>query len=57
MRLNDLLFRQLAASSSTQNEICFQDLGWGGGVELVATMPRCVCPKVKDKGPFLTSRE
>ena len=31
--------------------------GGGGGVNLVPTMPRCVCPKVKDMGPFSASRE
>ena len=29
----------------------------GGGGDLVLTMPECVCPKVKDMGPFLASRE
>ena len=29
----------------------------GGGGDMVPTMPRCVCPKVKDMGPFLASRE
>ena len=29
----------------------------GGGGDLVLTMPRCVCPKVKDMGPFWASRE
>ena len=33
-----------------------QPRGAGGG-ELVATMPGCVCPKVKDMGPFWASRE
>ena len=32
-------------------------LGTGGGGHLVPTMPRCVCPKVKDMGPFSASRE
>ena len=27
------------------------------GGDLVPTMPGCVCPKVKDIGPFLASRE
>ena len=31
--------------------------GEGGGGDVVRTMPRCVCPKVKDMGPFLASRE
>ena len=32
--------------------------GWGGGGgDLVPTMPGCVCPKVKDMGPFLAPRE
>ena len=29
----------------------------GGGADLVLTLPGCVCPKVKDMGPFLASRE
>ena len=29
----------------------------GGGRDLVSTMPVCVCPKVKDMGPFLASSE
>ena len=29
----------------------------GGGGDLVLTLPGCVCPKVKDMGPFLASRE
>ena len=29
----------------------------GGGGDLVPTMPGCVCPKVKDMGPFSASRE
>ena len=29
----------------------------GGGGDLVLTMPGCVCPKVKDMGPFSASRE
>ena len=29
----------------------------GGGGDLVQTMPRCVCPKVKDMGPFSASSE
>ena len=28
---------------------------WGG--DLFPTMPGCVCPKVKDMGPFSASRE
>ena len=28
-----------------------------GGGDLVLTLPGCVCPKVKDMGPFLASRE
>ena len=28
-----------------------------GGGDLVPTMPGCVCPKVKDMGPFSASRE
>ena len=28
-----------------------------GGGDLVPTMPGCVCPKVKDMGLFLASRE
>ena len=33
--------------------------GGGGGVagDLSSTMPGCVCPKVKDMGPFSVSRE
>ena len=31
--------------------------GGGGGGDLVPTMPGCVCPKVKDMGPFSASRE
>ena len=31
--------------------------GWGGGGDLVLTMPGCVCPEVKDRGPFLASKE
>ena len=29
----------------------------GGGGDLVPTMPGCVCPKVKDMGPFSASRK
>ena len=29
----------------------------GGGDDLVLTMPGCMCPKVKDIGPFSASRE
>ena len=29
----------------------------GGGGDLVSTMPVCVCPKVKDMGPFSASSE
>ena len=29
----------------------------GGGGDLVPTMPGCVCPKVKDMGPFSASKE
>ena len=29
----------------------------GGGGDLVPTMPGCVCPMVKDMGPFFASRE
>ena len=29
----------------------------GGGGDLVPTTRGCVCPKVKDKGPFSASRE
>ena len=29
----------------------------GGGGDLLSTMPGCVCPKVKDMGPFSASRE
>ena len=28
-----------------------------GGGDLVPTMPGCVCPKVKDMGPFSASSE
>ena len=28
-----------------------------GGGDLVSTMPVCVCPKVKDMGPFSASSE
>ena len=31
--------------------------GGGGEGDWVPTMPGCVCPKVKDMGPFLASRE
>ena len=31
--------------------------GPGERGDLVPTMPGCVCPKVKDMGPFLASRE
>ena len=31
--------------------------GGGGGGDLVSTMPVCVCPKLKDMGPFLASSE
>ena len=31
--------------------------GGGGGGDLVPNMPGCVCPKVKDMGPFSASRE
>ena len=30
---------------------------WGEGGYLVASMPVCVCPKVKDMGPFSASSE
>ena len=33
------------------------DIGNRGGGHLVPTMPRCVCPKVKDMGPFSALRE
>ena len=42
---------------------CFylnRNLGGGGGEgvgDFVLSLPRCVCPKVKDMGPFLASRE
>ena len=39
---------------------CFyltRNLGGGGGGDFVLSLPRCVCPKVKDMGPFLASRE
>ena len=29
----------------------------GGGVELVSSMPVCVCQKVKEMGSFSASRE
>ena len=29
----------------------------GGGGDLVLSLPGCVCPKVKDMGPFWASRE
>ena len=29
----------------------------GGGGDLNSSMPGCVCPKVKDMGPFLASSE
>ena len=29
----------------------------GGGGNLFLTLPGCVCPKVKDMGPFLASKE
>ena len=31
--------------------------GGGGGGGLVPTMPGCVCPKVKDMGPFSAASE
>ena len=31
--------------------------GGGGGGDLVSIMPVCVCPKVKEMGSFLASRE
>ena len=31
--------------------------GGGGGGDLVSTVPVCVCPKVKDMGPFSASSE
>ena len=33
------------------------DGGLGGGGDLVPTMPRCLCPKVMDMGPFSASGE
>ena len=30
---------------------------WGGGGNLVLTMHVCVCPKLKDMGPFSASSE
>ena len=32
-------------------------LNHGGGGDLVSTLPGCVCPKVKDMGPFSASSE
>ena len=29
----------------------------GSGGDLVPTIPGCVCPKVKDMGPFSASRD
>ena len=29
----------------------------GGGGDLISTMPACVCPKLKDIGPFSASSE
>ena len=34
----------------------FRDVRARGG-DVVPTMPGCVCPKVKDMGPFSVSRE
>ena len=30
---------------------------WARGGDLVLSLPGCVCPKVKDMGPFWASRE
>ena len=35
--------------------LCQNEYPWGG--DLVLTLPGCVCPKVKDMGPFFASRE
>ena len=39
------------------NTVYTSPVGEGGGGDLVPTMPGCVCPKEKDMGPFLPSRE
>ena len=31
--------------------------GGGGGGDFNSSMPECVCPQVKDMGPFLASSE
>ena len=43
-------FKSILIHRAFHSQVC--NILVGGGEDLVPTMPGCVCPKVKDIGPF-----
>ena len=55
--INIICFMMRAIYQRASVAMDIKPRGGGGGVVKGGTMPRCVCPKVKNMGPFLASRE